>query len=138
MRKITLLFLIALIWMVFVPIVKAQQDIPFAWDAPTTDVQGNPLTSAPGHYFYVCNDSAFTSCSAPIDVGTAITYTQTFDSGIYYIFVTAYIDSLDMIEGTNESTTERLESDRSNTVAFRLQIPPGNPANFKIHEINNP
>ena len=64
--------------------------ITLAWDAPTTAVDGSPLTDLAGYRIY--NGKASRTYDHSIDVGNVTTYTLTglVQGQRYYIATTAY------------------------------------------------
>lgn len=97
--------------------------VKFAWDASdTVGTANNPIK----YKLYVCKDAAFTQCTAT-DAGTALLTQADLAAGTYWVYATAYMNMID-----TEPTAGIVESSKSNVLNFVLQVPPGNPKNFRI------
>jgi len=84
----------------------ATKSVALAWDAPTTYVDGNPLTALMGYKIYYGTASGLYD-QTPIDVGNVTSFTVTglsWDT-VYYFVVTA-------------QDAQYLESDYSNEVSW--------------------
>jgi hypothetical protein len=76
--------------------------IRLAWDPPTTNVDGSPLTDLAGYKIYYGTASG--TYGQPIDVGNVTTYTLTglVQGQTYYIAATAYDTSNNQSGFSNE------------------------------------
>ncbi|MDH4265658.1 MAG: fibronectin type III domain-containing protein [Deltaproteobacteria bacterium] len=76
--------------------------ISLAWDAPTTNVDGSPLTDLAGYRVYV--GTASRTYASSIDVGNVTTYSLTglIPGQTYYIAVTAYDTDNNESSSSNE------------------------------------
>lgn len=65
--------------------------VTLAWDAPTTDARGDPLSDLAAYRLYVGSETPLIPEGARmIDVGTETTYTVTdLEPGVYYFAVSA-------------------------------------------------
>lgn len=71
------------------------------WDAPTTNVDGTPLTDLAGYKLYYGTSSG--NYTVTIDVGNVTTYNlDSFPPGTYYFVLTAY----DISGNESEYSTE--------------------------------
>jgi hypothetical protein len=72
--------------------VKTTGSATLAWNAPTTNTDGTPLTDLAGHKIYFGTSSG--SYTTIMDVGNVTTYTiNNLSSGTYYFTVTSYDSS---------------------------------------------
>lgn len=115
-----------------------QAILTFEWDVVTTDINGNPITGDVNYAFYVCSDSGMTSCDTPVDVMEGLQYQHQFDDGRYYVAVKAWTYLVVNSETGEPLTDDRAPSDFSNVIPFRVQVPPGNPANTHVRLIAVP
>lgn len=114
MKKI----LIALILLLLTVSPVYAGEATLSWDAPTTNVDGTPLTDLGGYKVY-CG-TASRVYGAPVDVGKVLTYKViNLSEGTKYFAVTAYD-----ISGN--------ESEYSNEVSKMISMKPGCPNNLKI------
>lgn len=89
-------------------------NVGLAWDAPTTNEDGTPLTDLAGYKVYYGTES--TIYTESIDVGSVLTYqVNGLSDGTYYFAVTAYDTSMN-------------ESNYSNEVSTVIAIAPSAPA----------
>lgn len=100
-------------------------DITFQWDASITpSLPENPIL----YSIYVCTDAALTQC-ANNNAGQSLTLIVRLNSGVYWVYATARNYAV-VSDGIPQGPIQ--ESDKSNILAFRIQVPPGNPGNVKI------
>ncbi len=93
-------------------------DITLAWDAPTTNADGTPLTDLAGYKIYHALMSGGYVAGTGIDVGKVLTKTLTnFCEGTYYFVATAY-------------DTSGNESAYSNEVFKTIKIAPASPVMY--------
>lgn len=72
-----------------------------SWDAPTTNVDGTPLTDLAGYKVYYGQSSGI--YNIPIDVGNVLTYKiENLGEAIWYFVVTAYDTSGNESDYSNE------------------------------------
>jgi hypothetical protein len=83
----------------------ADKTITLAWDPPTTDVNGNPITGSVGYILYYGPSPG--NYDHSIDVGNVTTYSVTLPPGTWYFSTTAYI-------------TPGFESDYSNEIQVNI------------------
>jgi hypothetical protein len=83
----------------------ADETITLAWDPPTTDVNGNPITDLVGYVLYYGPSPG--NYDHSIDAGNVTTYSVTLPPGIWYFSATAYI-------------TPGFESDYSNELQVNI------------------
>jgi hypothetical protein len=79
--------------------------ITLAWDPPTTDVNGNPITDSVGYILYYGPSPGIYDHS--IDARNVTTYSVTLPPGTWYFSTTAYI-------------TPGFESDYSNEIQVNI------------------
>ena len=92
-------------------------DVQLAWDEPTTNADGTPLTDLAGYKVYRTTVQGDITGVTGTDVGNVTTWTDVdVPEGTYYYTATAY-------------DTNGNESETSNYVTTTLSIPPSAPAN---------
>jgi hypothetical protein len=80
---------------------NSSTSVTLTWDAPTTNVDGTPLTDLAGYKIYYGKLSG--KYTNVIDVGNVITYkVEDLQSGTYYFAVTAYDTSANEGDYSNE------------------------------------
>jgi hypothetical protein len=83
----------------------ADKTITLAWDPPTTDVNGNPITNLVGYVLYYGPSPG--NFDHSIDAGNVTTYSVTLPPGTWYFSARAYI-------------TPGFESDYSNEIQVNI------------------
>ena len=118
-KKLSIIAVIYLLWsLVFCYGIVHGADITLSWDAPTTNVDGTPLTDLAGYKIYHGIVSGV--YDSPTDVHNVTTITlQNFCEGTHYFVATAY-------------DTSGNESGYSNEVNKVIKIAPTNPSSLRI------
>ena len=109
-------------------------EITFAWDASSDDTR-DPASRNPVKY------RIYTSAAAPVDgaipegaggheAGTALELMVPLAAGSYYVFATCYWCAV--ISDGACSGTAAVESGLSNVLRLLVQVPPGNPQNYRV------
>ncbi len=83
----------------------ADKTITLAWDPPTTDVNGDPITNLAGYILYYGPSPG--NYDHSIDVGNVTTHSVTLPPGVWYLSTRAYI-------------TQGFESDYSNELQVNI------------------
>lgn len=107
-------------------------NVTFGWDASdsaATAPAGNPVkyrlyTSA------ISPNGAIPAGAVRHDAGTALEFMVPMTAGSYYVFATAYWCAI-VVDGAC-SGTETVESGLSNVLQLQIQVPPGNPKNYRV------
>lgn len=122
MKKVILLLAVLVMFSIPPSAFAGTSSVTLAWDAPTTNADGTPLTDLAGYKLYYGPSSG--NYTQNIDVGAVITYkAANLPDGLYFFVVTAY-------------DTMGNESDYSNEVSTILDTAkPGKPGGCKIIKI---
>src|SRR5262245_39823502 len=91
LKRLQYLFVVTPLLILTVWLAQARAgQLQFAWDAPTTNTDGTPLTNLAGYHLYYWQGSSETPQS--VDVGNQTTYMLTglVDGATYSFAVTAY------------------------------------------------
>ena len=99
--------------------------VGFAWDASDSAATA-PANNPVKYKVYTCTDALMATCAAT-DAGTALTVSVPMVAGSYWVYATAYQLLID-----TTPTAGIVESPKSNVLAFKITVPPGNPKNFRI------
>ena len=126
-----LILVVMCVLLLALPVFAQEQiSVNYQWDAsPSPASPDNPIK----YRLNICTDEALTACT-PYEAGTALTLSVPMASGRYWAYVTAYCYAVSADNPDGPFTGGPLEeSDKSNIVPSRVNVPPGNPANAKIH-----
>ncbi len=136
-----------LLWVIaimVVPALPASAQVPveitFAWDASGDDTR-DPASLNPVKY------RLHTSATAPVDgaipagaisheAGTALELMLPLTAGSYYVFATCYWCAVVSDGACSGNAT--VESGPSNVLRLLVQVPPGNPRNYRVRIIGIP
>jgi len=102
LSKITVIVLF-LILLITVNVYAGGAGVQLSWDAPTTNVDGTPLTDLAGYNIYYGTESG--SYAHSINVGNVLTYSFSISEDLnrtYYFAATAYDTSANESEYSNE------------------------------------
>ena len=99
--KTIISFIFILLFIFVIPVFAGTSNVTLQWDAPTTNVDGTPLTDLAGYKVYYGNESG--NYTNNIDVNNITTYEITnLADGTYYFAVTAYDTSGNESDYSNE------------------------------------